>query len=87
MDRFCAAVRWAYKRQLECWKTQDTRLAVQGKFNLNSRQANDAVYEAQATIKSQTELVKLNHSNAKKKVDLTKSRFRRARSKKKKEKT
>jgi len=84
MDRFCVAVRWAYKRLLEGKKTQEIRLAVQGKFNLNSRQSNDAVYEAQTTIKSQTELVKLNHSNAGKKVELTKSRLRCARSKKKK---
>ena len=84
MDRFCAAVRWSYKRILGGWKTQDTRLAARRKFNLNSRQANDGVYVAQTTIKSQTELVKLNHSNARKKVELTKSRLKKARSKKKK---
>jgi len=49
---------------MDNWKTQDIRLAVQGKFSLNSRQANDAVYDAQATIKSQKELVKLNRAGA-----------------------
>ncbi len=84
MDRYCAAVRWSYKRLLDGWKVQDIRFAVQSKFNLNSRQANDAVYDAQATAKSQKELVKLNHSNAKKKAEHTKSRLNKARSKKKK---
>ncbi|NLI11184.1 IS200/IS605 family accessory protein TnpB-related protein [Pelotomaculum propionicicum] len=84
MDSFCAAVRWSYKRLLDMWKIQDIRLAVQGKFSLNSRQANDAVYEAQTTIRSQKELVKLNRSNTKKRVELTKSRLKKARSKKKK---
>jgi len=84
MGRYCAAVRWSYKRLLDVWKVQDIRLAVQGKFTLNSRQANDAVYDAQAIIKSQKELVKLNHGNAVKKVEHTKSRYKKARSKKKK---
>jgi len=83
MDRYCAAVRWSYKRLLESWKTQEIRLAVQGKFNLNSRQANDAVYDAQATVKTQKELLKLNHRNAGKRVEHTKSRLEKARSKKK----
>jgi IS605 OrfB family transposase len=64
MSRYCAAVRWSFKRLLESWKTQPIRLAVQGKFDLNSRQANDAVADAQGTISAQQELLKLNHSNA-----------------------
>lgn len=80
MDRYCAAVRWAFKRLLDGWQTQDVRLAVQDKFNLNSRQANDAVYDASTTIKSQRELVKLNHANAKKKVDHTRQRLEKAKS-------
>lgn len=80
MVRYCAAVRWAFKRLLDSWKTQAIRLAVQSKFNLNSRQANDAVYDAQATISSQRELVKLNHVNSKKKVAYTEKRLNNARS-------
>lgn len=83
MDRYCAAVRWSFKRLLEGCKTQEIRLAVQSKFNLNSRQANDAVYDAQTTIKSQQELVKLNHVNAAKKVESTKKRLDKTKSPKK----
>ncbi|MEW5953219.1 MAG: hypothetical protein AB1815_13345, partial [Bacillota bacterium] len=31
MDCYCAAVRWSFKRLMDNWKTQDIRLAVQGK--------------------------------------------------------
>lgn len=79
MGRYCAAVRWSFKRLLDDWKTQDIRLAVQSKFNLNSRQANDAVYDAQSTIKSQHELVKLHYENAKAKVLCTEKRIAGAR--------
>ena len=80
MERYCAAVRWSFKRLLEGWKTQDIRIAVQGRFNLNSRQANDAVYDAQSTIKSQHELVKLHYENAKTKVEFTTKRIAKAKS-------
>ena len=80
MARYCAAVRWAFNRLLEDWKTQDVRLVVQGKFGLNSRQANDAVHDAQATISSQRELVKLNHANAAKRVQFTQARLDKAKS-------
>jgi len=80
MERYCAAVRWSFKRLLDGWKVQHTRLAVQGRFNLNSRQSNDAVYEAQSTIKSQHELVKLHYENAKAKVEFTKKRIAKAKS-------
>jgi len=80
MVRYCAAVRWAFKRLLDSWKTQAIRLTVQSKFTLNSRQANDAVYDAQATISSQRELVKLNHANSKKKVAFTEKRLNNAKS-------
>ena len=83
MGRYCA-VRWSFKRLLDGWKTQDIRLAVQSKFNLNSRQANDAVYDANATVKSQQELVKLNHANAANKVQFTRKRLQKAKSAKKK---
>jgi IS605 OrfB family transposase len=80
MKRYCAAVRWSFKRLLEGKGTQETRLAVQSKFGLNSRQANDAVHDAQATIASQRELVKLNHANAAKKVEFTRKRLDKAKS-------
>lgn len=28
MDRYCAAVRWSFKRLLDSWKTQDIRQFV-----------------------------------------------------------
>lgn len=80
MARYCAAVRWAFNRLLDGWETQDTREAVQAKFTLNSRQANDAVHDAQATISSQRELVKLNHANAQKRVEFTQKRLDKAKS-------
>lgn len=72
MNRYCAAVRWSFKRLLEGLKTQDIRLAVQPNFNLNSRQANDAVYDAKTVITSQKELVKLHYANAQKKWNSSK---------------
>ncbi|MFZ5596186.1 MAG: IS200/IS605 family accessory protein TnpB-related protein [Bacillota bacterium] len=84
MARYCAAVRWSFKRLLDGWKVQQVRVAVQAKFNLNSRQANDAVFDARATISSQKELVKLNHSNAVKKVEFTQKQLHKARSPKRK---
>jgi IS605 OrfB family transposase len=80
MERYCAAVRWSFKRLLNGWKTQAVRLAVQGKFSLNSRQAGDAVYDAQATIKSQHKLVKLHYENAKARVEFTEKRIDQAKS-------
>lgn len=84
MNRYCAAIRWSFKRLLDGWKTQEIRLGVQGRFKLNSRQANDAVYDAQATISSQKELLKLNYANATKKVEFTQKRLDKANSPKKK---
>lgn len=75
MGRYCAAVRWSFKRLLEGMKTQEVRLSVQAKFNLNSRQANDAGHDAQTTIKSQHELVQMHYENAKAKVEFTGKRI------------
>lgn len=80
MERYCAAIRWSFKRLLEGKKVQDIRLLVQTKFNLNSRQANDVVYDAQATIKSQHELVKLHYENIKARVEFTEKRITKAKS-------
>lgn len=84
MARYCAAVRWSFKRLLEGKGIQDIRQGVQVKFNLNSRQANDAVYDAQSTIKSQYELVKLHCENARAKIEFTQKRIAKAKSSKKK---
>lgn len=86
MKTYCAAVRWSFKRLLDGWKTQDIRISVQGKYSLNSRQANDVVHDAQATITSQKELVKLNHTNIANKVEYTRKRLERAKSSGKKAK-
>ncbi|HUW64915.1 MAG TPA: hypothetical protein VMW83_09515 [Spirochaetia bacterium] len=80
MGRYCAAVRWAFNRLLEGIATQDIRLRVQGNFNLNSRQSNDAVFDGQAVISSQKELLKLNYENARKKVEFTRKRLEKAKS-------
>nr|WP_238455624.1 transposase [Desulfolucanica intricata] len=80
MARYCAAVRWSFKRLLEGNKVQEIRLAVQTKFNLNSRQANDAVSDAQSTIKSQHELVNMHYENAKAKARFTEKRIAKAKS-------
>jgi len=80
MEHYCAAVRWSFKRLLDGWKVQNIRLNVQAKFNLNSRQANDAVYDAQSTIKSQHELVKIHYENAKAKAQFTEKRIAKAKS-------
>jgi len=58
MERWNAAVRYGFKRVLDGLQTQDVRVMVQGKFGLNSRQANDAVFQAQSTIASQHALVR-----------------------------
>ncbi|WP_333871798.1 IS200/IS605 family accessory protein TnpB-related protein [Desulforamulus putei] len=84
MARYCAAVRWSFKRLLEGRGIQDIRQSVQVKFNLNSRQANDAVYDAQSTIKSQHELVKLHYANTLAKVEFTQKRIAKAKSSRKK---
>lgn len=83
MLRYCTAVRWSFKRLLEGLKTQDIRKAVQERFNLNSRQANDAVYDARSTIKSQLELVKYHYTNTRAKIEFTEKRLAKAKSPKK----
>ena len=79
MSDYSAAVRWAYNRLLGGMDVQKLRVMVQGKFLPNSRQANDAVYEAQATIKSQRELLKLNYKNVLAKVDSMQKKLSKAR--------
>lgn len=80
MSLYCAAVRWSFKRLLEGKETQQIRKRVQIKFNLNSRQANDVVYDAQATITSQHELVQQHCKNAKARVEFTENHIAKAKS-------
>jgi DNA-binding transcriptional MerR regulator len=68
------------KRLLDGRKVQDIRITVQGKFRLNSRQANDAVYDVQTTTKSQYELVQMHYENAKAKVEFREKRITKAKS-------
>ncbi len=83
MGRYCAAVRWSFKRLLDGLKVQPIRKTVQRQFSLNSRQANDAVYEAQSIIKSQHKLVQMNYKTARARAEFTQKRINRARSQRK----
>jgi len=66
---FCTAIRYSFKRQLEGQRIGDLEKVVAHKYNLNIRQAKDAVESARQTITSQHELVKLNYGNCAKKVE------------------
>jgi IS605 OrfB family transposase len=68
MTIFCTAIRYSFKRLLEGKKVGDLEKEVSSKYNLNIRQAKDAVENARQTIVSQKELVKLNHANYENKV-------------------
>jgi len=67
---FCTAIRFSFKRQLEGQAIGDLEKVVAHTYNLNIRQAKDAVESARQTIVSQHELVKLNHENCSKKVEV-----------------
>jgi IS605 OrfB family transposase len=66
---FSTAIRYSFKRILEGKKIGDLEKDVASKFNLNIRQAKDAVENARQTIASQKELLKINYENYTKKVD------------------
>ncbi|MGD9568331.1 MAG: hypothetical protein AB7V48_08390 [Sedimentibacter sp.] len=68
MLTFCTAIRYSFKRLLEACKIGDLEKDVAFKYNLNIRQAKDAVESARQTIQSQKELLKLNYNNYNKKV-------------------
>ncbi|MBM7855511.1 IS605 OrfB family transposase, partial [Desulfohalotomaculum tongense] len=80
MKLYCTAVRFGFNRLLEGVKIQSIRKLVQNKYNLNSRQANDAVYEAQTIISSQKEMVKYHYENAALKVKAIRERLEKAKS-------
>lgn len=65
---FSTATRYSFKRILKGKKIGDLEKEVAYKFNLNIRQAKDAVESARQTIDSQKELVKMNYENYVKKV-------------------
>ena len=66
---FCTAIRFSFKRLLEGEiKKGELEKIVAHKYNLNIRQAKDAVESARQTIVSQRELLKENRDNYKKKV-------------------
>lgn len=60
---FCTAIRYSFKRLLENIKISDLEKAASKKYNLNIRQAKDAVESARQTILSEKELVKMNYEN------------------------
>ncbi|MGI6427027.1 MAG: IS200/IS605 family accessory protein TnpB-related protein [Natronincolaceae bacterium] len=68
MTVFCTAIRYSFKRLLEGKKIGDLEKEAAKKYNLNIRQAKDAVENARQIIQSQKELVKINHDNYNSKV-------------------
>ena len=60
MKVFCSAVRYSFNRIIEGKKIGDIEKDVAVKYNLNIRQAKDAVENGRQTIASQKELVKMN---------------------------
>lgn len=65
---FSTAIRYSFKRLLKDKKIGDLEKEIAYKFNLNIRQAKDAVECARQTIASQKELVRMNYENYVKKV-------------------
>ena len=65
---FCTAIRYSFRRLLEGVEINSLEKDVANKYNLNIRQAKDAVENARQTIQSQKKLVKLNYQNYDKKV-------------------
>ncbi|MCT8975956.1 IS200/IS605 family accessory protein TnpB-related protein [Clostridium sp. CX1] len=65
---FSTATRYSFKRILEGKKIGALEKDVASKFNVNIRQAKDAVESARQTIASQKELLKMNYENYVKKI-------------------
>ena len=65
---FCTAIRYSFKRLIENIKVGDLEKDVAKKYNLNIRQAKDAVESARQTIISQKELIKMNYENYENKI-------------------
>jgi len=65
---FSTATRYCFKKILQGKKIGDLEKEVAYKFNLNIRQAKDAVESARQIIASQKELVKMSYENYVKKT-------------------
>ena len=65
---FSTAIRYSFKRLLENVNIRQLEKDVAYKYNLNIRQAKDAVEAARQTILSQKELVKMNYQEYQKKA-------------------
>jgi IS605 OrfB family transposase len=68
MTVFCTAVRFALNRLLEGTEIKGLEKFTASTYNLNIRQAKDAVENARQIIASQRELVKMNYNNYTNKV-------------------
>lgn len=65
---FCTAIRFSFNRLLEGNEIKELEKDVSRKYNLNIRQAKDAVENARQIILSQRELLKINYESYSKKV-------------------
>ena len=65
---FSTAIRYSFKRLLENKKKFELEKEISNKYNLNIRQAKDAVEASRQIIQSQKELIKMNYDNYNKKV-------------------
>ncbi|WP_243441461.1 transposase [Clostridium arbusti] len=65
---FCTVIRYSFKKILNGIKISELEKMAAKKYNLNIRQAKDAVESARQTIRSQKELIKMNYDDYSKKV-------------------
>jgi len=86
MREFCAAKRYAYNRLLEGLNQNETNKLIQKTFRLNKRYAEDATFQAKATIDSQKQLLPLHLEEIQQKIKKTKSKIKDYESGKKKPK-
>lgn len=68
MKVFCSSIRYSFKRILEDSKIGDIEKSAARKYELNIRQAKDAVENARQIIASQSSLVRLNYENYSEKI-------------------
>lgn len=80
MRRYCAGVRFAYKRLAQGMRTLVVEKAVGATYALNSRYAKDAVHEAAGLITAQQKLVKLRCLEWGRKLAAAERKLSRARS-------
>ena len=70
MMAFSSAIRFSFNKIIQGKKILDIEKCTANKYNLNSRQAKDAVENARQTIVSQKQLLKQNHENYCKKINV-----------------